>query len=694
MHPTTATSRTPLALLLALILAVSGIVAMPAQAAVATPPDTKGQDFWIAFPKGRALEEFTLSVSMTSPSATSGTVSVPGLSWSQGFSVSPPAATVVTVPSAARLGEGSSGDPEDLGIHITTSDDVSVSARFSTSATGGDLLALPTDALTQDYLALAWKAPGRDAETMFSEFAVLATEDDTEVTITSAAATTSGRAPGDSWTTTLSKGQALPVVSKTGDLSGSVISATKPVAVFGAHSCATIPNNQTLFCDYVLEQLPGSDTWGTSFLTVPLKPRTGDTFRMLASKDSTAVSVDGVPVANLDRGEFHEQILSAASVITATHPILVAQYANGFQYDGTIGDPAMLVVPATEQFLDSYTFSVPGGFQTNTINVIAPSAAVGAVKLDDVAIPAGSFSPIGGSGYSGAQVDTTAGGHSVTSPQPVGVAVYGFTGRSDFAGNEGFGFPAGYGLPARAFVTRLSLTPTQQNVTVNQRACATGTASRRDGDTLPGVPLALTVTGANPQQASGTTGPTGEYTFCYTGANAGTDSLTVTIGSASAATTRAKADLSASATVQWEAAPSPPPMQPPTPTPTPTPPVEEPLPSGVKGVKASTLPIRVKGVMASPVQLGAKGKAVLARAITTNEFGQIATGNSCRPVAPGAAGEVRYCDISVSKKGKVTVRSTGFDAVKVTVRVRATPRAGTSDQWRPSRQRITWVVRL
>ena len=60
----------------------------------------------------------------------------------------------------------------------------------------------------------------------------------------------------------------------------------------------------------VVEQLPSVDTWGKRFVTVPLATRlNGDRFRFLAAHDGTEVRVDGVLVATLNRGQFHERIL-------------------------------------------------------------------------------------------------------------------------------------------------------------------------------------------------------------------------------------------------------------------------------------------------------------------------------------------------------------------------------------------------
>lgn len=134
--------------------------------------------------------------------------------------------------------------------------------------------------------------------------------------------------------------------------------------------------------------------------------------------------------------------------------------------------------------------------------------------------------------------------------------------------------------------------------------------------------------------------------YCYTSTATGTDSFTASFSA-----------LSASATVQWATA-------------SPT--------------KVKKLPIITKKVKKSPASLGDDDQVRLVKSIETNKHGKVNIRALCRPVNSSAAGEVRFCDITVSKKGKVTVRSTGYDALKVTVKVKATPKKGQEDKWRPN----------
>lgn len=185
-------------------------------------------------------------------------------------------------------------------------------------------------------------------------------------------------------------------------------------------------------------------TWGQTFVTTPLATRTGgDVFRILASENATEVKVDGTTVATLNGGQFYEASFGSSqySEITADKPVLVTQYMKGQQADGVNADPMMMLVMPTEQFLPSYIISTPGGAfnqaSSNYINVTAPATAVGSILLDGVAIPASSFTPIGSSGFSGAQINISPGTHRLQATERFGVAGYGF------ASFDSYGYPAG-----------------------------------------------------------------------------------------------------------------------------------------------------------------------------------------------------------------------------------------------------------
>lgn len=633
------------AVALAASLAVTGPPAVAAER-----PDSLGKDYWVAFLQNYNGDQSTqLSLFISGATATTGTVSAPGVSWSENFSVTPGTVTTVKVPVEVMLSLGDSGNPEAKAVHVTAGEEVSVYGLNRLQYTTDAFAALPADVLGKEHIVLAYPS-----QFQASEFAVVASQDGTDVTYVPTAATTSGVNAGQSKTVTLNQGQALPVSSNAGDLSGTTISSTKPVAVFGGQQCADVPDTGTQYCDHLEEQLPGTGTWGKNFLTVPLKTRLkGDTFRMIASEDNTAVSVNGSVVATLAKGAVHQQIIDGQSTISADKPILVAQYSNGTTYDGVTSDPFMMLTTPNEQFLSQYTFATPAtGFAKNFVNVVAPTSSIGDVKLDGAPVPAGEFTQIGSTDYSGAKLDLTLGSHSMSSSKPFGIYVYGFD------TDDSYGYPGGAAYAAINEVAALTLTPATQQVNVNTQACVTATVTDKGGAGLPGIELALDVKGVNTASQNVITDAQGAYQYCYTSTATGTDTVTATFG---------KSTLTASATVTWVTAKPKPP-------------------------KRKKLPINAKGVKGKKASFGSDGRVVLVKSLKTNSKGKLSVRAVCVPVKSSVAGEVRFCDTSVSKTGKVTVRSTGYGAVRVVVTARAVPKKGQRDTWKPNRWRYSWRV--
>jgi hypothetical protein len=497
---------------LAALAALALVAAVPASASA---QDSKGDDFWLMFPGNLGGGELKLFIA--GDTATTGNVAIPGLQFSQAFNVTPGSVTTVDLPSNAQ--QQSSDTVESLGIHVTAGDEVTVYGLNRVTFTTDAYLGLPVDALGTDYINLGYQG-------FASQFGVVASQNATTVTITPTVET-AGHPAGTPYTVNLNQGQTYQLRAAP-DLSGSIITSNKPIAVFGGHQCANIPPQHTA-CDHIVEQLTATSQWGRDFLSMPLATRSnGDTFRVLASENDTIVQVNGSTVATLDRGQLHEQIIEGPARITADKPVLVMQYSNGQSFDNdgnTNGDPFQMLIPPAEQYLPNYTVSTPAeGFDPNFVNVIAPNSAVGSVRIDGAAIPAGDFTPIGSSGFSGAQVEVGLGSHTVTSPQPIGVHSYGF---GDF---DSYGYPGGLSLSEIALVSSISLTPETSTSVAGTEGCLDARVTDQDGTPLQDIRVDFTVSGANTASGFAFTGADGVARFCYTGANLGNDQIEAAVG--------------------------------------------------------------------------------------------------------------------------------------------------------------------
>lgn len=463
-----------------------------------------------------------MTLFITGDTATNGVVAIPGIAFSTSFSVTPGTVTSVVLPAAAEV--TSVDVVTNQGIHVVANAEVTVYGLSRLQFTTDAYLGLPTDILGTDYINLGYANTNVVNAT---QFGVVGTQAGTVVTITpsTAAGVHAANVP---YTVVLNQGQTYQLRSAgaaPADLSGSLISSTAPIAVFGGHQCANIPAG-AVACDHIVEQLPPTTTWGKAFVTMPLATRlNGDTFRVLASVNGTVVSVNGIVVATLNRGQFHERLIVGPSRITTTQPVLVAQYSNGTSFDGVTSDPFEMLVPPFEQFLASYTVTTPAsGFGINFINVVAPNAAVGSVTLDGVPIPPAAFTPIPGSTFSGTQRPVALGAHNLAAPLPFGTFVYGF------ASADSYGYPGGMSLSPVAVVASLTLAPKTETNPVSTQACVTATL--RDQNSLPvaGVRVDFIVTGANPKTGFINADAGGLAQFCYTGTTVGSDAIVGSVG--------------------------------------------------------------------------------------------------------------------------------------------------------------------
>lgn len=481
-------------------------------------PDSLGREFWLGFLPNESTPD-ALNLFISGAKATTGTVRVPGLDFQADFSVTPGEVTTVSLPIAAV--ETSNGVVGDRGIHVVASEEVSVYGLNRQQFTTDAFLGLPVNVLDTEYLVLGWGGSGSG-----SQLLVVATQDDTQVTFepgpahNGAQAATFTMNAGQSWRRRAGSG---------GDVTGSRISASAPVVVFGSHVCANVPNAQTRFCDHLVDQNPPTSTWGQQFLTVPLATRlNGDTFRILAGTDGTQVTINGAEVTTLDRGQFHQLQISESSIISATQPVLVAQYSNGTSFDGVTSDPFMLTVPPFEQYLDGYVVTTPSeGFAQNFINLVVPSSAVGAVTLNGEPVPAQSYSPISGTGFSAAQLAIELGSQVLDGPLPFGAIVYGFD-RDD-----SYGYAGGLSLAPIAQVASLTLAPKSADRSVGGEHCVVGTVLDQNEDPLEGVRIDFERIGANPGEGFGFTDAEGQAGICYTGPNAGVDTIIGSVGTLS-----------------------------------------------------------------------------------------------------------------------------------------------------------------
>jgi IgGFc binding protein len=229
--------------------------------------------------------------------------------------------------------------------------------------------------------------------------------------------------------------------SASSDLSGSVVSANKPVQVLAGIPCTQMPEGQQA-CDHVEESVFPAETLGQHyFVTVPTSPRgqpIGHVVRIYGTFDATTLSypsggAPGSAPPTINAG----QVIDLGNVsqnfeIQGDKAFSVASFQLGAQLvdPGNTGinqqgDPSMSLATAVEQYRLKYVFLAPDDYVTNYVDVIMPSGAAVVVDGTPVAAP----TAIGSSkhGVSRVKLGPGAGGaHVLVSDKPVGIQVLGY----------------------------------------------------------------------------------------------------------------------------------------------------------------------------------------------------------------------------------------------------------------------------
>lgn len=233
------------------------------------------------------------------------------------------------------------------------------------------------------------------------------------------------------------------------DLTGSRISSNHPIVVFGGHVCAYVPYSAQA-CDHLENQMPPLETWGSSFVSGPLRD-TGSSapnlLRVTAAFDGTEVTVDppqgGTSSFTLSAGQWREVEITSPYRVNANRAIMATQYLVG-QYATTPaasrGDPAMVVLPPSEQFRRDYTFVAPTSYNSGTqgqnfVLVVRPTGVP--VMLDGGAVST-TWTTVGDREVGILPIE--GGTRRMESTEPFGVIVYGMGQFTSYA------YPAGLNL--------------------------------------------------------------------------------------------------------------------------------------------------------------------------------------------------------------------------------------------------------
>jgi PKD repeat protein len=423
---------------------------------------TEGKDFWFGFMQNRTIyPEHYLEITVTSRIGAEITVTYgPGETLINKYTVGPNSSIPIPIDFNMLESKGSE-TIESKGIHLVSTNPVNVYALNYRKQSSDVAVIYPTEALGTEYFAMCYSPRYTSGSESNSEFLVVASEDNTTVKITPSRVTDQGKMANLPFTVILNKGQSYQVQagntdpSGLEDLTGSYVTADKPIAFFSGAKAVTIPVTGFVGAsyDHLFEQMPPTNTWGKEFYVVPLKSRIKDTYRVLAAEDGTVVKIDGINVVvTLNRGKYYEFELSSnqASRIMSSRKVLLAQYCRSQRADANsgVGDPFMIIISPITQKINDVTFVAYESTKIKNIffvNVIALTSEIGKMILDDVNISS-SFLPFPNNEYSYAQISTTKGTHRLLNTDPKAgflAFVYGF---GDSGDTESYGYGVGFNL--------------------------------------------------------------------------------------------------------------------------------------------------------------------------------------------------------------------------------------------------------
>ena len=218
-----------------------------------------------------------------------------------------------------------------------------------------------------------WYRQGRtmnplDRAPRVGEFMIMATEDGTDIVIDPRVETKGGRRARQTFSVRLNRGECYLVQARatrhgSDDLTGSSITANLPVAVLSGHMRSSIPTDSTISKDHLVEQLPPVSSWGRTYASSPftqiVRP---DAFRVVGSRNNQTVRLTtryGSATFTLATpGQWVDTVLKEPAYWTSDEPFLLTQYMSS-STSGAYGDPAMVIVPPVEQFVNQAMFQFP-----------------------------------------------------------------------------------------------------------------------------------------------------------------------------------------------------------------------------------------------------------------------------------------------------------------------------------------------
>ncbi|CAG2228003.1 unnamed protein product [Mytilus edulis] len=219
------------------------------------------------------------------------------------------------------------------------------------------------------------------------------------------------------------------------DLSGSMISASKPIGVVSGNICNKVNNNH---CSHSTEMMLPVNQLDNEFIIPFIKKRQKSTVRLLSpGKGQVKVHLkDRHYETQLNEGEYHDFIHNDISVVTSTGNLLVTV----FPHEANSSDSYMMTVYGINQYKSDYEFIIPSDF-SSFVSITFCGDAIRGFEFDGHKMKADKVfeKTVNGKKYITFSSSITEGAHIITNTNGIrfGLWLYGDR-RAD-----GYGYPAG-----------------------------------------------------------------------------------------------------------------------------------------------------------------------------------------------------------------------------------------------------------
>ncbi len=399
-----------------------------------------GTDFWLCFMQnykeskpstsgtitGPPSSALTLTLYISSESKAKVEITCKGENYSTSLELEPNKMSTVMLPTELQI--TSNNVKSVQGIHITSDAKIVVNALSSRLQTTDGFTVLPVQSIGNEYTVISRP----DNEGLLSEFAIVATEDGTEIKIKSDDIRKASRGINEVNEIKLNKGETFQLNSDynkntLNDLSGTIITSNKKISVFSGHQCSYVPE-KIMACNFLVEQLLPKNFAGTTFFISPLSMRSKYSIKIVGQDENNILVINGNEGILLNRGESYENdALNENVTIKSGKPVIVTQFSQGNRNGDSVGDPMMLLVRPESIYQMSYLVNVPElpSFES-FVNISIPKDGLAALTIDGVKVDTQKFNEFYDTTMMTGTIKLTPGAHIIKSSVPFGISTYGF----------------------------------------------------------------------------------------------------------------------------------------------------------------------------------------------------------------------------------------------------------------------------